>query len=378
MATLTSLIEDALKSANREKMHELLKIMEQNGYYTCKSSSHNHWDGGAAEHMWATYIYAKLKRDKILKDKPYLLKYATDEKLAMVCLLHDLCDMKVTVIGQGKDYSEGYHGEKSYWIMRNMPIGTYAEREAVLHHMHSGAKSGLKDPDKKMEYEALHTIISTVDHWASGTAWNSDRFIAGLTQSKGVASSPGYLRSVALDRTKQCINYKVYMGHDLFPYEIKGYARTSIRWNFQKDAALTTLIDGYKPDNSDIISSLRKKHSANSLLIVGVSPDIPRDANTRLRGDWRYEQDLLICSNILLAFYSQDKHVDTKKKHHYGFTMIDEIKQHYQNQSPDKGIFLPQVTFFRDGASEGFRMVAPWTCDVLLVPGWKGCVCMER
>lgn len=52
--------------------------------------------------------------------------------------------------------------------------------------------------------------------------------------------------------------------------------------------------------------------------------------------------------------------------------MRGEIKQRYQNQSIDEGIFLPQVTFFRDGVSEGFRLVAPWTCDVLLVPEWKG------
>lgn len=377
MTKLKDKIVNALKSANRPNMDKLLKFMEDHGYYTCKSHSHNHWNGGAAEHMWATYIYAKFKRSEILKAKPQLLKYATDEKLAVVCLLHDLCDMSVSVMGEGKDYSH-CHGRKSYWIMRNMAVGTPAEQHAVLKHMHRDVGSGLNDEKHEEEYEALHTIITIVDKLASGTAWNSNRFKSGLTQSKGVKSSLGYLRAVALDRTKQCIENRIFMGYDLLPYEIKGYSRNYIIWNFQKDVDIIKRLDGYKLDNAYVITCLQKKHSKNSLLIVGVSLEITKDANTRLRGDWRYEQDLLICSNLLNALYKRDEHVDTKKKHHYGFTMRDEIKQHYQNQSPDNGIYLPNVTFFRDGASEGFRMVTPWKCDVLLLPGWKGCICLER
>ena len=99
-------------------------------------------------------------------------------------------------------------------------------------------------------------------------------------------------------------------------------------------------------------------------LVIGIDLTEIKPETRYLRQDNPAEEELLICSNLLKSLY-QSKYIGDFR---FAYTMRDEIKQQYDQQSPDKGIFLPQVTFFRDGVSEGFRMVTPWTCDVLLVP----------
>ena len=111
-----------LRSTSYPNIDKLLQYMDKNGFFTCKSSSHNHWEGGAAEHMWATYIMAKALRNQRIAD-PDVKKNATDAKLAIVCLLHDLCDMHVKVISDRGENVSCEHGHKSCWIMRNFKVG---------------------------------------------------------------------------------------------------------------------------------------------------------------------------------------------------------------------------------------------------------------
>ena len=128
MALKEKIIQE-LKNTGFANIDKMLQYMECHRYYECRSSSHNHWTGGASQHMWAVYLIAKFLRDKKLKEKDAALfsKYATDQKLAIVCLLHDLCDMHVTVkTDKGEDVSHD-HGNKSYWIMKNLDVGTEAE-----------------------------------------------------------------------------------------------------------------------------------------------------------------------------------------------------------------------------------------------------------
>ena len=374
-------IEHELRTARPgTSIEKLLAYMDRHGYYTCCSTTHNSWKGGAAEHMWTCYQIAKLRKCEILTNKPQLLKYATDEKLAIVCLLHDLCDMKHITVKknkeQGSEDVSDKHGEKSYWILRNHKVGTIGEQYAVRYHMHRDVKTDLRDKNAKEEYEALHTIICAVDHLASGVAWNSKRFKEGKTQHSGVHSYSGYLRSVALDRTKQCLENHVYLDSDMCLHTLKGYNRDNIMWNSNMDIVQQNCHERADIKGNDAITELHRHIISGNkyCLILGVDSSIPQDVNKRLRNDWRSEQDLLICSNLLSSLYLRDKRTVTEKQHHYGFTMHDEIKQHYREQSSDRCIFLPDVTFFRDGASEGFRMVEPWKCDVMLIPGWKGMV----
>jgi hypothetical protein len=124
----------------------------------------------------------------------------------------------------------------------------------------------------------------------------------------------------------------------------------------------------------DVISAARKytlEKGERICIVVGVSPDIPADKDTRLRSRWINEQDILICSNLLNSFYKADicKDKDTRR-HRFEFSMRDEIKNQYRDISSfDGGIYLPDVKMIRDGSKRGFPFVEPWEVDLLLVPG---------
>ena len=339
-------IESALSATNRKGISILLQHMEKNGYYICKSCSHNHWIGGAAEHMWAVYLMAKAIRNQRM-DEPLVAKYVTDDALAVICLLHDICDMHVGVYADDNKDVSGRHGLKSYWMMRNHGIGSPAEQYAVKHHQKGDASIYLNDDKVIEEYKILREILVKADHMASGTAWNAYRYKQGRTQHSGVYSTEGYLRAVAMDRSCQVLSYKMFMSSDYVWHSIKSYNRKNIEWNVP---------------NVRIQQLVKSK----SCLVVRAKKTIPQARCHRLRQDSPEEQELLIRSNLLPALYHSKK-IKNKKGFRYEFTMTDETKQHYRNQKAGNGIICPQVTFFRKSADNGFEMVEQWQTDVLLI-----------
>ena len=268
MSTLKEKIIQTLRDTNAPNIDAMLNYMDTHGYFDCKCKSHNNWKGGSAEHMWATYLMAKALRDQRISD-PNVRKYATDEKLAIVCLLHDLCNMKVPVYtSRRKDVSDE-HGTKSYWIMRNLNVGTLAEREVVKKHLHKNATCSLRDTNLNAEYKALHDILATVDHWASGTAWNSKRYQDGRTQVSGAISTSGYLRAFALDRTFQSEKHKMYMDKDYTLHEFKNYNCNNIVWGYNN--IIHEYVNNLSSNrlsldtNVDIITALHNYHDYSAL-----------------------------------------------------------------------------------------------------------------
>ena len=377
MPTLKEMIIQTLRATKAPNIDAMLKYMEANGYFECKCKSHNNWKGGSAEHMWATYLMAKALRNQRISD-PNVRKYATDKKLAIVCLLHDLCDMHVHVkTDKGQDVSDE-HGTKSYWIMRNLNVGTLAEREAVKFHMHRAKTCSLKDAKLIAEYKVLHDILATVDHWASGTAWNAKRHKEGRTQVSGVKCTPGYLRAFALDRTFQSETFKLYMDKDYTLLEFKNYNRNNIVWGFSNNIhGNVNRLSAYRlplDTNVDIITSLHnylKENDERICLVMGCMDTIPDNTCVRLRQDSPFEQRVLICSNILASFFKGEKDDTTemhKRRFRMKFTMRDEIKSQYKASNLKDGVLFPGVTMIRSGESDGFPFVSPWTIDILMVP----------
>lgn len=362
-----------LKNTRVANIDKMLQYMEQHGYYECSCSSHNNWRGGTSQHIWAVYLIAKAIRDKS-KNEPQIARYATNQKLAIVCLLHDLCDMGVLIYMDGRRV--GGHGNKSYSIMKTLNVGTEAEREAVRNHMHKDCQHNLTSQEEIDEYTILHSLVFQADHCASGTAWNSTRFKESRTQHKGVfTEDKSYLRAVAMDRSVQSGMFHCYVDEKSELREYRNYNRDSIKWNYCENG-IHDLIDSSKRiqlgGNRDIISESHeyiKKTEERICIVVGVSLDIPQDKDTRLRRGWIDEQDILITSNILNSFYNNQECKEKKRRHRFKFTMRDDIKKHYQ-ALPEKngGIYLPGVTMIRDGSSRGFPFVEPWKVDLLLVP----------
>ena len=182
--TLREKIINALKNTGAENIDKMLQYMEKHKYYECKSSSHNHWSGGTSQHVWAVYLIAKALRDQRMNE-PNIAKYATDKKLAIVCLLHDICDMNVSVYDSNQKLVGG-HGRRSYWMMKNLKVGTETERKVVCNHMHDNCSCCLNNQEESEEYDALHSLIRKADGQASATAWNSARFKESRTQHKGI------------------------------------------------------------------------------------------------------------------------------------------------------------------------------------------------
>ncbi len=371
-------IINELKRTSVPNIDKMLQYMEKNGYFECSCHSHNTWKGGTAQHMWAVYLVAKSLRDQNLND-PLIKQYATDPKLAIVCLLHDICDMRVTVYDYRHNNISHKHGTKSYYIMKNLNVGTEIERKVVKHHMHKYEKINSSIQEKIDEYDTLHNLITKADHIASATAWNSTRFIKGRTQRHGTPTKDlSYLRATAMDRTVQSADSHVYMDEKYELREYRNYNRNTIQWNIFEDFVLhIDNIDQKKfDDNLDVITAAHQytnKTNKRLCLVVGVNSVIPTDKDTRLRRGWIDEQDILICSNILKSFYiSKLNKVKGSKRFRFEFTMRDEIKLHFHQLAEQKGgIYLKDVIMIRDGSSRGFPFVEPWKVDILLVPNKK-------
>lgn len=366
-----------MKNTGVANIDNMLQYMERHRYYECQSSSHNHWTGGTMQHVWAVYLIAKALRNERLNE-PNIAKYATDQKLAIVCLLHDLCDMDVQVYMNGQRISG--HGYKSYCIMRNLNVGTEVERIVVRNHMHTDWAINSHVQQEIDEYNALHSLITEADHMASGTAWNSTRFKQSRTQHKGVFTEDrSYLRAVAMDRSVQSGRNKCHFYVDE-KYELRDYRnynRSLIRWNSCEhvvlnlnDESIRVQLDG----ELDVISATHEhinKTGERLCIVVGVDSEVPADKDTRLRRGWIDEQDILICSNLLNSFYESKKCKEKgERRFRFEFSMRDEIKKHYQNLKNQKGgIYLPGVKMIRDGQNRGFPFVEPWDVDLMLVPG---------
>ena len=371
--TLKEKITKTLQETHVPNIDKMLNYMEKHGYYTCRSSTHNHWEGGASQHMWAVYLIAKALRDQRI-DKPSIAKYATDQKLAIVCLLHDLCDMHVPSYDNTHHAKQGHHGGKSKWIMENLHVGTKVERRVVRNHMHSSDLWTTGTPEEVEEYNALHSLIIEADHEASGTAWNSTRFKQGRTQHRGVYKEDNsYLRAVAMDRSVQSGNYHLYMDENYELREYRNFNRNLIQHLDCGDILSIRKKQILFDSNLDVITAAHdytKKTGKRLCIVVGANADIPEDKDTRLRRKNTKEQNVLICSNVLNAFYrnQERKEKDTKRRYRYEFTMREEVKEFYrQCKGKNQSLYLTGVKMIRDGESRGFPFVEPWTADILLV-----------
>ena len=374
--TLKEKIFKTLKDTRAEGIDKMLQYMEQYKYYECKSSSHNHWKGGTSQHVWAVYLIAKALRDQRMGE-PNIVNYATDKKLAVICLLHDICDMDVSVYDNNQKLVGG-HGYRSYWMMRYHNVGTEVERKVVCNHMHDNASYNFNNLQETDEYKALHSLIRKADGQASGTAWNSTRFKENRTQHYGVLTKDiSYLRAVAMDRTVQSGKYHLYMDEKYELREYRNYARKDIKWNSHEDIVrLLNEIERVQLDNAlDVISAAHQymiKTKERLCLVVGICFEIPEDKDKRLRRYYIDEQNILICSNLLNSFYKSDITKKSTKKFRFEFTMRDEIKEHYRKLTKQNGgIYMKNVVMIRDGSGRGFPFVEPWDVDLLLIPGKK-------
>lgn len=390
MASLEERIIETLKSTKEKGMDRLIGFMKSDDkFFNSTCYGHDHWIHGTPQHSWRVYQYMKF-----LKENPYEFIRSTKNppsdndiraldlnEIALAGMLHDL----------GKsDKADNIHGHENrslYFIIKYLGdefVNKHPKVCAAIYFHHNKNKKynrTLENRLKAYSHSTLHTLLTKADGMASGTAWNSTLFLQNKSQRRNESNDVCHLRRAAMDRTQQVLKYRMYLDFHYDFHQFIGYGSKNIGWNCQEDIVKHVKGGNLKsedlPDNMDYITHAHKLSTDRNkkfCLVVGIETSIIRERVRKLRQNNPDEENLLICSNILHAFYK----VAESKRHEYSYCMRDDtIKTCYQNQSLDKGIFLRDVKMFRDGESEGFRMVAPWTVDVLLVPGWRGALVVD-
>lgn len=149
-------IIELLKATERERVDRVIDYLEnKSDYFTAPASTafHGNYPGGLAEHSLNVYNVAMKIKSAMIELKPELANRISDESIAVVTLLHDICKTNIYKIekknrkinGQwvemdayGVDYSKFPlgHGEKSVIMLLSLgfPL-TKDEMMAIRWHM---------------------------------------------------------------------------------------------------------------------------------------------------------------------------------------------------------------------------------------------------
>ena len=133
----------------REGNEKLLQYLLSTDFFTAPASSafHSNFDGGLAYH--SINVYKRLKR--LVNDEPSLYGQVSDETIAIIGLLHDLCKANFYVPYYKNVKEDGIwvskkaykieetlpfgHGEKSVYIIQKYMMLTDEEALAINWHM---------------------------------------------------------------------------------------------------------------------------------------------------------------------------------------------------------------------------------------------------
>ena len=180
-------IEIYKQHIHREGADKLLDFLlsRHSDFFTAPASTRYHlaYEGGLCEHSLNVYdcLCDYLQRDRV--KQRYGLKYS-DESIAIVALLHDLCKINVYKPGTrnvkdefGKwqtipsyDYDDQIpygHGEKSVYIISGYMRLTREEAFAIRYHMGFSGNEDPKNVGASFEKFPLAFALSTADMEAS-------------------------------------------------------------------------------------------------------------------------------------------------------------------------------------------------------------------
>ena len=180
-------IEIYKQHIHREGADKLLDFLlsRHSDFFTAPASTRYHlaYEGGLCEHSLNVYdcLCDYLQRNRVKQQ--YELKYS-DESIAIVALLHDLCKINVYKPGTrnvkdefGKwqtipsyDYDDQIpygHGEKSVYIISGYMRLTREEAFAIRYHMGFSGNEDPKNVGASFEKFPLAFALSTADMEAS-------------------------------------------------------------------------------------------------------------------------------------------------------------------------------------------------------------------
>jgi len=171
------------ENIQREGADKLLEYLmsTQSDFFIAPASTrfHGSYEGGLLEHSLNVYYCLKdyLARDRVKNE--YNLNY-TDESIAIVSLLHDLCKVNCYVKGTRNvkdasgvwqqvptfEYSDDMpygHGEKSVYIISGFMKLTREEAFAIRYHMGFSGNEPQNNVGSAFEKYPLAFALSTAD-----------------------------------------------------------------------------------------------------------------------------------------------------------------------------------------------------------------------
>lgn len=181
-------IEIYSNNITRDGSKELLEWLEKSSFFTDPSakSHHGNFDGGLCIH--SLNVYDSLKTLVDLYKKQFPEWEVSEESIAIVALLHDMCkvglykkgfrNVKNDATGQWEkkevyEYNDTLgmgHGEGSVYIIQTFFKLNRHEALAIRHHM-SAYDAAFKGGDNSINIAKsqtpLVTLISMADIWAS-------------------------------------------------------------------------------------------------------------------------------------------------------------------------------------------------------------------
>ena len=181
MTSRDRFIEIFTSKIKREGADKLLDFIIKSDFFTAPASAryHSAYEGGLCDHSLNVYdcLVAYLDRD-VAKEK-YGLNYS-EESIAIVSLLHDLCKTNVYKPGfrnvkneQGKweqvptfefdDKLPYGHGEKSVYMITPFMKLTREEAFAIRYHMGFSNVDDQRNVGKAFEMFPLAFALSTAD-----------------------------------------------------------------------------------------------------------------------------------------------------------------------------------------------------------------------
>ena len=185
MAAKERFIEIYNKYIKREGADKLLDYLLSSDFFTAPASAkfHSSYEGGLCDHSVNVYdclkSYLEAPRTKEIIETEY-----SDESIAIVSLLHDLC--KVGIYKKGfrnvKDEKGAWqrvdtfeyddqlpygHGEKSVYIISGFMRLTREEAFAIRYHMGYSSTEDPRNVSKAFEMFPLAFALSTADSEAT-------------------------------------------------------------------------------------------------------------------------------------------------------------------------------------------------------------------
>lgn len=173
---------EKITRAGSEKLLAYL-CSESSDFFTapCSTRFHGSYAGGLCEHSINVYncLKAYLERDRV---RSLYGLTASEETIAIVSLLHDLCKINVYTVGSRNVKNEATgqwekvpfyqfddslpygHGEKSVYIISGFMRLSREEAFAIRYHMgFSGSEDEKKNVGKAFEMFPLAFALSTAD-----------------------------------------------------------------------------------------------------------------------------------------------------------------------------------------------------------------------